>query len=33
LSINIFNLSCHFQRHVEQSDIEEVEKLHAEWSS
>jgi hypothetical protein len=33
LEINIFNLSCHFQRHVEQSDIEAVEKLHAEWSS
>ena len=33
LSINELNLSCHFQRHVEQSDIERVEKLQAEWSS
>lgn len=30
LSLNQYNLSCHFQRHVEQSDIENVEKLKAE---
>lgn len=29
LSINEYNLSCHFQRHVEQLDIEHVEKLKA----
>lgn len=30
LNINEFNLSCHFQRHVEQSDIEHVEGLKAQ---
>jgi hypothetical protein len=30
LDINEYNLSCHFQRHVQQSDIEAVEKLKAE---
>lgn len=30
LSLNEYNLSCHFQRHVEQSDIEHVEKLKAD---
>lgn len=29
LRINEYNLSSHFQRHVEQSDIEHVEKLKA----
>lgn len=31
LDINIFNLSCHFQRHVEQSDVEEVEQTKLRW--
>ena len=29
LTLNEYNLSCHFHRHVEQKDIEEVEKLRA----
>jgi hypothetical protein len=27
LDLNEYNISCHLHRHVEQSDIEEVEKL------
>lgn len=30
LDINLYNLSCHLQRHVQQSDIEHVEKLKAQ---
>lgn len=32
LDINVYNLSCHFQRHVAQSDIDEVEQLKLQWS-
>jgi len=32
LSINLYNISNHFARHVEQKDIEEVDRLKAEWS-
>jgi len=32
LSINEYNLSTHFHRHVEQSDIDEVEQLKLQWS-
>lgn len=33
MSLNEYNLSCHFQRHVEQSNIEHVEKLKAQQQS
>jgi hypothetical protein len=32
LDLNCYNISCHLHRHVEQSDIEEVEKLKEKWA-
>jgi len=32
LDINEYNLSCHIQRHVEQSDIDEVEETKRRWA-
>jgi len=32
LDINEYNLSTHFNRHVEQSDIEEVEETKLRWA-
>lgn len=31
LELNLYNISCHLHRHVQQSDIEEVEKLKEKW--
>lgn len=33
LELNVYNVSCHLHRHVQQRDIEEVEKLKARWVS
>ena len=31
LELNQYNISCHLHRHVEQSDIEELENLKEKW--
>jgi hypothetical protein len=31
IRINSYNLNCHFQRHVEESDIIEAEESNARW--
>jgi hypothetical protein len=31
--LNLYNVSTHFNRHVEQADIREVERLKAEYES